>query len=103
MATKNPFLKRANEQHEYTVDHIQELRKCSEDPIYFIKKYCMVQHPVKGAVPFKLYPYQEKMIQAYHSNRQIVVLSARHWESIIPRYTTPNPYWVDHNGGYKSW
>lgn len=77
MATKNPFLKRANEQHEYTVDHIQELRKCSEDPIYFIKNYCMVQHPVKGAVPFKLYPYQEDMIRAYHSNRQIVVLSAR--------------------------
>ena len=37
----------------------------------------MVQHPVKGAVPFKLYPYQEHMIKCYHENRQIVVLSAR--------------------------
>lgn len=75
--SKNPFLKRANEQHEYKIEHIQELKKCSEDPIYFIKNYCQVQHPVKGAVPFRLYPYQEKMIEAYHSNRQIVVLSAR--------------------------
>lgn len=75
--SKNPFLKRANEQHEYKIEHIQELKKCSEDPIYFIKNYCQVQHPVKGAVPFKLYPYQEHMIRAYHSQRQIVVLSAR--------------------------
>ena len=75
--SKNPFLKRANEQHEYTIEHIQELKKCSEDPIYFIKNYCQVQHPVKGAVPFRLYPYQEHMIRAYHENRQIVVLSAR--------------------------
>lgn len=75
--TKNPYLKKANEQHEYTIDHIQELKRCSEDPIYFTKNYIQIQHPVKGSIPFKLYPYQETMIRTFHENRQTIVLSAR--------------------------
>lgn len=74
---QNPYLKKANQEHEYTLDHIRELDKCSKDPVYFIKTYCMIQHPVKGSIPFKLYPYQEDMIRAYHTNNQVVVLSAR--------------------------
>jgi hypothetical protein len=74
---QNPFLKKANQEHEYTLEHIKELDKCSKDPVYFIKTYCMIQHPVHGSIPFKLYPYQEEMIRAYHTNNQVVVLSAR--------------------------
>jgi hypothetical protein len=37
-----------------------EYVKCSKDPIYFMKKYCMIQHPVRGRIPFHLYPFQEK-------------------------------------------
>ena len=33
----------------------KEYKKCAEDPIYFLKKYCVVQHPMKGKVPFHLY------------------------------------------------
>jgi hypothetical protein len=74
---KNPRLKRANTEVEYTYDNIQELKRCADDPIYFIRKYVMIQHPTQGAVPFDLYPYQEKMINAYKENRYTVVLSAR--------------------------
>ena len=28
-----------------------EYKKCAKDPIYFLKKYCVVQHPIKGKVP----------------------------------------------------
>ncbi len=73
----NPFLKSANEQHEYTPDHMAELEKCSEDPVYFIQNYCIIQHPVKGPVPFELYDYQIEMIRAFEKNRQCIVLSAR--------------------------
>ena len=73
----NPYLKRANEQHEYTIDHVQELKKCSEDSVYFIKNYCQIQHPVKGSIPFELYPYQERMLDTYQNNKQVIVLSAR--------------------------
>lgn len=37
----------------------------------------MIQHPLKGAVPFKLYDYQRKMLRAYKEHRYTIVLSAR--------------------------
>lgn len=74
---KNPQIKPAGEVEAYTAEQVQELAKCRRDPIYFIKKYVMIQHPTKGAVPFNLYPYQENMIRGYMDNRYVVVLSAR--------------------------
>lgn len=74
---KNPFLKKANAQHDYTGDQIAELMKCMDDPVYFVRTYCYIQHPVKGAIPFQLYPYQERMLRAFHENRLCIVLSAR--------------------------
>ena len=38
----------------------KEYVKCAQDPIYFMKKYCVVQHPMKGKVPFHLFEYQEQ-------------------------------------------
>jgi hypothetical protein len=29
----------------------EEYRKCAGDPIYFMKKYCVIQHPVRGKIP----------------------------------------------------
>ena len=33
----------------------QEYIKCAKDPVYFLKKYAVIQHPMKGKVPFALY------------------------------------------------
>ena len=33
----------------------QEYVKCAKDPAYFMKKFCMIQHPIKGKIPFDLY------------------------------------------------
>ena len=74
---RNPNLKKANAQVEFTYEQIQELKKCSEDPVYFIRKYVKIQHPIRGAIPFALYDYQEEMVRAYKDNRYVVVLSAR--------------------------
>ena len=38
----------------------KEYVKCAKDPVYFLKKYCVVQHPMKGKVPFHLWDFQEK-------------------------------------------
>ena len=40
----------------------QEYTKCAQDPAYFMKKYCMIQHPIQGKIPFDLYDFQEKTI-----------------------------------------
>jgi hypothetical protein len=74
---KNDLLKKPGQELEYTYENVQELKRCVEDPVYFIKNYVQIQHPIKGAVPFELYDYQEKMIRAYQDNRYTVVLSAR--------------------------
>lgn len=73
----NPNLKGSNVSHEYTFEQLKELKRCAEDPIYFIKKYVKIQHPTRGIVPFKLRPYQERMLKGYQENRFVVVLSAR--------------------------
>ncbi len=75
--SKNINLKTPNQELEYTYEQVEELKRCAQDPVYFIRKYIQIQHPVKGAVPFDLYSYQEKMIRAYQENRYTVVLSAR--------------------------
>jgi hypothetical protein len=43
---------------------VEEFRKCAEDPAYFISNYIKVIHPVRGLVPFKLYPFQHKILDA---------------------------------------
>lgn len=73
----NPYLKRANQEHNYELEHIRELQRCMNDVVYFVRTYCKIQHPVRGAIPFELYPYQEDMLRAYAENRNVVVLSAR--------------------------
>lgn len=73
----NPRLKPANEIGEYTLEQVNELKICMNDPIHFIKKYVKIQHPMKGTLPFDLFPYQENMIRKFHENRFTITLSAR--------------------------
>ncbi len=55
----------------------QEYLKCAKDPVYFLKKYAVIQHPLKGKVPFALYPFQEKSINDFKSNNYNIILKAR--------------------------
>lgn len=77
MAKRNPYIKKANTELEYTHEQIMELKKCMDDPIYFIRTYVMIQHPTKGTVKFKLYDYQEEMVTNYATHRNNIALSAR--------------------------
>jgi hypothetical protein len=51
---------------QYTDYQIQELQKCSKDPVYFINTYVQ-----------KLYDYQESQIRHYHRNRLSVCKAPR--------------------------
>ena len=55
----------------------QEYVKCAQDPAYFMKKYCMIQHPIQGKIPFDLYDFQEKTINEFQEQRMNVILKAR--------------------------
>jgi hypothetical protein len=56
---------------------LSELDKCSTDPAHFIKTYVKVIHPVKGIMPFDLFPFQERMIGEIHDNRFTLVKKFR--------------------------
>ena len=55
----------------------QEYIKCAQDPVYFLMKYCMIQHPIKGKIPFALYDFQQKTVKQFVDNRFNVILKAR--------------------------
>ncbi len=55
----------------------KEYVKCAKDPAYFMKKYCVVQHPIKGKVPFHLWEFQEKTLKTFDEHRFNVILKAR--------------------------
>jgi hypothetical protein len=48
---------------------LNEFAKCKEDPVYFISNYIKVTHPVRGLVPFKLYPFQVDVLEAVKTHR----------------------------------
>ena len=64
----NPKLKAAGVKIEFTAENAAEYAKCARDPIYFIENYCKVVSLDKGLVLMKLYPYQKRLIKAFHTN-----------------------------------
>ena len=65
----NKNLKRSSVNIEWTKELILEYKKCSEDQIYFIKKYCKIVNVDKGLVNFELWKFQEEMIRTFEDNR----------------------------------
>ena len=55
----------------------QQYVKCAQDPAYFMKKYCMIQHPIRGKIPFELYEFQDKTVKEFKEHRMNVILKAR--------------------------
>jgi len=89
-AKGNIFLKKAYAETEFTPERVQELIRCSKDPIYFIKNYIKIQHPVRGSVPFDLYDYQEEIINCIHNNKDSMVLTARQMGKCVSGDTSIN-------------
>jgi len=55
----------------------EEYKKCAADPVYFMRKYCKIQHPTKGKLRFELFPYQEKTLHQFKDHRYNIVLKSR--------------------------
>ena len=65
----NPNLKKVNTPVEFTKEQIVEYQKCADDPIYFMKNYIQIVSLDEGLVPFKMYGFQEKIVNTMHNNR----------------------------------
>lgn len=75
--SSNQLIKRANSDSEYTPETILELKKCAKDPVYFIRHYVYLQHPLKGRMLFDLYPFQEELVRELQAERWVIALIAR--------------------------
>jgi hypothetical protein len=50
-------------------DFLQEFVQSRDNPAYFMSNYIKVTHPVRGLVPFKLYPFQETIVENIENHR----------------------------------
>jgi len=55
----------------------EEFLKCATDPVYFMKKYYMIQHPQRGRMLFDLYPFQESMVKVFSGDQNILINKSR--------------------------
>lgn len=65
----NKNLKAAGVKVPFTQEQVHEYVKCAKDPIYFIKTYAKIVSLDDGIVPFIPFPYQERIIDAIHNNK----------------------------------
>lgn len=56
---------------------LKEYKKCATDPVYFMKKYCYIQHPQRGRILFNLYPFQEKVLHLFKNHQYLITLKSR--------------------------
>jgi hypothetical protein len=55
----------------------EEYVKCAKSPTYFMKKYCMIQHPTRGKIPFHLYKFQEEAVDQFEEFDRNIILKSR--------------------------
>ena len=73
----NILLKRVGVSYNFEKWQLDELHKCSEDPIYFIRTYVKIISLDEGIIYFNMHDYQEEMVNAFHNNRFSIVRIGR--------------------------
>ena len=106
------LLKKSGEKIPYTPEHIEEYKKCAENPIYFAENYVYIVNIERGREKIELYKYQKEMIENFAENRFNVVLSSRQsgkcqiYDSIITvrnkKFNNGTPFSIK-IGDFYSW
>lgn len=55
----------------------QEYKKCMDSPVYFMKYYVKIQHPMRGTILFDLYKFQEETLNDFHVYKNNIILKSR--------------------------
>ena len=77
---KNMFIKTLSTVVKYTEEQEQELIACADPidgPVYFMKNFVYIQHPVKGRMLLQPFQYQLDLIHTYHNYRFSINLLGR--------------------------
>jgi len=71
-------VKRPNSKDNYNNEkNLLELMECVESPLYFMKNFMKIQHATKGSVKFDPFPFQERIVNAFATHRNVVCLCGR--------------------------
>lgn len=70
-------IKKAGTVVKYTDEQRKDFIRSMLDPFHFITKHVKIQHPTKGAVPFGPFPYQRRLIKAFHEHKYVVAMCGR--------------------------
>jgi len=70
------WVKRPNEESEYNPEQILELKKCSEDPFYFLKYVKIINLDI-GETLFEPYDYQLDLLEKFQKERFNIALCSR--------------------------
>ena len=73
---RNILLRKPNLMFQYTREEIEELKKCSKDPIYFADKYCKLQTD-DGFVNIKVRDYQQGLLEGMLKHNKCIMLCSR--------------------------
>ena len=73
----NPLLKKAGVKVEYTEEQVAEYIKCAKDPVYFAKNYVKIVNVDEGLINFKMWKFQEKMLNLFKDNRFVITKCPR--------------------------
>lgn len=73
----NPNLKRSGVQVNWTPEMVQEWVKCSQDVVYFVKRYMKIVNVDRGLIPFEPYDYQIEMLHSMQQERYCIFATSR--------------------------
>ena len=91
----NINVKRAGVESEWSEEQILEYKKCMESPVHFIENYVKIISLDEGLVPFKLYEYQENLIDHFDENRFSVILACRQSGKSITALSIESEPWTE--------
>ena len=60
-----------------TTEQYQEIKKCKNDPIYFIEKYIKIVDGDIGLINFKLRDFQSEYVNKIHENNKVLSIWSR--------------------------
>lgn len=69
---QNVNLKAAGVPVSFTQEQVREYVKCAQDPVYFIETYAKIVSLDEGVVPFLMFPYQKRIIESIHTNKNVL-------------------------------
>ena len=52
---------------------VREILKCGKDPVYFLKTYARISHPMHGLILFDTYDFQDTLLQDFNDYRFNVI------------------------------